>query len=79
MGKMLLIGAAALFVALGAASDAANASESAYVVQAHAMRPAANQPRYFYDHDCGRGQRVDHPWACVGMSPGMTGDYSDYY
>ncbi len=79
MGKMLVIGAAALFVALGAANDPANASGSPYPAQSNGTRPAVNQPRYAYDRDCGRPHRVDHPWACVGLSWGMTGDYSDYY
>ena len=78
MDKTLVIGTLALFV-VGPIDGPASAAGSLNVMMAQTQRSAGVRPNPRYGYDCSRGRGVDHPWACTALSPGITGDYSDYY
>jgi hypothetical protein len=84
MSAVQATGLVVLFVWLGAAQAAAEGSAPTVGHwRGLAARPAAERQVY-----CGFGHYTGCPlpsappclaWACVGLSPDNTGDYSDYF
>jgi hypothetical protein len=83
---MIVIGMAALLIALGLSNDTASAANtnvpswSPYAIMPQANGDASRRRAYSYHHvHNNAGDGAAPQWADVGLPEYMTGDYSNYF
>jgi hypothetical protein len=86
MGNVIVIGTAALLIALGLSHDTASAANTnvpswspyAIMPQANGDALRGRAHSYHYVHN-NVGNSAAPQWADVGLPEYMTGDYSNYF